>query len=293
MNLGNAFKNFFEGQQTGRAVGYPRFKAKKRDKPSFYLANDKFRLGDHWVDIPKLGRVNMAEKLRFEGKILSGTVSKEASWWFLSVTVDLPDRPTVAAEAAVGIDLGINRLATLSDGTGYENQRPLRRLLKRVKRASRDLSRKQPGSRSREKARDKLARLHYRIRCIRDDLLHKLTTDIARRYGLVGLETLNIKGMVKNHALAQALTDAALGRLGDLLESKVAAAGGEVQKVDRFFPSSKRCHRCHALHEHLPLGDRVFVCPNPKCGLVCDRDLNASLNLLEEASRLSQVALTA
>jgi putative transposase len=130
----------------------------------------------------------------------------------------------------------------------------------------------------------KLARLHYRIACRRDDLLHKLTTDIARTSGLVGVEDLHVKGLLQNRHLARALSDAALGRLLNLLASKVSAAGGQIVKVGRFFPSSQRCSACHALKKDLTLADRLFICLH--CGFTADRDFNASLNILHEAVRL-------
>src|SRR6266576_4899964 len=121
MDVAAAFKNFFEGCKAGRKVGYPKFKSKKRSRQSFYLANDKFAVGDHWLDVPKLGRVNMAEKLRFSGKILSARISKTADWWFVSIAVEMPDVLLENRHPPVGIDVGLNRLATLSAGRRYEN----------------------------------------------------------------------------------------------------------------------------------------------------------------------------
>jgi len=123
MDLAAAFKNFFEGCKAGRKIGYPKYKSKKRSRQSFYLANDKFAVGDHWIDVPKLGRVNMAESLRFKGKILSARIAKHASWWFVSITVEMPDEVNYNKRPPVGVDVGLNRLATLSDGRWYENVR--------------------------------------------------------------------------------------------------------------------------------------------------------------------------
>ncbi len=285
-DLGSAFKNFFEGRKSGRKVGYPKFKAKKRSRPSFYLANDRFTVGDHWIDISKLGRVNMAECLRFEGKILSGRITRTAKWWFISITVEMPDVYQCALPHRAGLDVGLLRLGTLSDGRRFENQKPLRNLLRQLKRLHRELSRKQKGSQNRGKARLALATLYYRISCIRDDVLHKMTTEITRTTGFVGIEDLHVKGMMHNHHLAMALTDASLGRLLDFLESKMRAANGVIVKVDRFFPSSKLCFNCGWKHETLSLADRVFHCGNPECGLVTDRDENAAFNILQEALRL-------
>jgi putative transposase len=288
MNLGTAFKNFFKGQKSGRKVGYPKFKSKRRSKTSFYVSNDKFTVKGHQLKLPHTGHVNMAEKLRFQGKIMSARISRRADWWYVSITVEMPDVKPIQRPGAVGIDLGILRLATLSEGTVLENQKPLRRLLSKVKRLNKALSRKQKGSQNREKVRRQLARLHRRIGCIRDDVLHKATTKIADDFGFVGIETLNVKGMMQNHALALSLGDAALGRFKNLLDSKVLLRGGKVQSVGRFYPSSKTCSGCNAVRESLALSERIYVCP--ECGLNLDRDLNAALNILAEALRLSDQA---
>jgi putative transposase len=285
MDLANAFKHFFEGRKAGRKVGYPKFKAKKRSRDGFYVANDKFDVAGHWIKLPHIGLVNMAEKLRFNGKMMSARITRTAAWWFVSIAVEVPDAPKTATQQAVGIDLGINRLATLSDGGVLENQKPLRRLLSQVKRLNRSLSRKPIGSKNREKARLKLARLHYRIACIRDDLLHKATTALAEQYGFIGLESLHVKGMMRNHALAQALGDAAFGKFAGFLCSKVDARGGKVQGVGRFYPSSKTCSCCGEVRAHLSLSERVFTCPG--CGFELDRDHNAAINILNEALRLA------
>jgi putative transposase len=284
MDVAAAFKNFFEGRKSGRTVGYPTFKSKKRSCQSFYLANDKFTVGDHWISVPKLGRVNMAEKLRFAGKILSARISKTADWWFVSITVEVPDVVAVNTNPAVGIDVGLLRLATLSDGRRYENQRPLRHLLKKLRRLNKELSRRTKGGKNWQKTKGKLGRLHYHIACQRHDLLHKLTTEVAKTAGLVGVEDLHVKGLIRNRCLSRSFSDAALGKLLDLLESKVSRAGGQLIKVDRFFPSSQLCHCCRVRQEDLQLSEREYACR--ACGYVGDRDENASLNILHEALRL-------
>ena len=286
MDVATAFKNFFEGIASGRKTGIPKFKSKKRSRQSFYLANDKFSVGDHWIKVPKLGRVNMAESLRISGKILSARISKHASWWFASITVELPDDIPPNTHPPVGVDVGLNRLATVSDGRRYENQRPLVHQLKKLRRLNKELARRRSGGKNWQKTRDTLARLHYTIDCHRLDWLHKLTTEIARTSGIVAMEDLHVKGLIRNRCLSRSFSDAALGKLLDLLESKVGHQGGMLVKVDRFFPSSQLCHWCGALKADLTLADRVFVCPNPACGYLGDRDENASWNILLEALRL-------
>ncbi len=284
LDLGKAFTAFFEGK-----AHRPRFKSKKRSKPSLYLANDQFELKDHHVWIPKLGWVNMAENLRFTGKVTGARITRTAEWWFISITVEVPDEVPQKRTAAVGVDVGLNRLATLSTSEGYENQAFLKTALLKLRQANKRLHRRKLGSKNREKARRQVARLHYRITCMRDDVLHKLTTRLANCYGIIGIEDLNLKGLLKNRRLSRSFSDAALGKLLNLLSAKVGQRGGQVIKVGRFFPSSKICHCCGWKWEDMQLSDRVFLCQNPKCAysqIEQDRDYNASLNILREALRL-------
>jgi putative transposase len=284
LDLGKAFTAFFEGK-----ARRPRFKSKKRSKPSFYLANDQFELGDHRIWVPKLGWVNMAENLRFTGKVTGARITKTADWWDVALTVEVPDELGIPRSAAVGIDVGLNRLATLSTGEGYENQAFLKTALKKLRQANKRLHRRKLGSKNREKARRQVARLHYRITCLRDDVLHKMTSRLASCYGIIGMEDLNLQGLLKNRRLSRSFSDAALGKLLDILTSKVESRGGQVIKVGRFFPSSKTCHACGWKWEEMQLSDRVFLCQNSQCAyyqFAQDRDHNAALCILCEALRL-------
>src|SRR6266480_7537944 len=239
-----------------------------------------------FLDVPKLGRVNMSEKLRFSGKILSARISKQASWWFVAITVEIPDEVPLNTSPPVGVDVGLNRLATLSDGRRYENQRPLAHQLKKLRRLNKELARRKKFGKNWHKTRSKLGRVHYEIASQRADLLHKLTTEVARTSGLVAVEDLHVKGLMRNRCLSRSFSDAAVGKLLDLLESKVPRQGGMLLKVDRFFPSSQLCHCCGARKDDLTLADRIFVSPKPDCGYVGDRDENAALNLIIEALRM-------
>jgi putative transposase len=284
LDLGKAFTAFFEGR-----ARRPRFKSKKRSKASFYLANDQFELGDHRIWVPKLGWVNMTENLRFTGKVTGARITKTADWWFVSIQVEIPDAVAVKRPAAVGIDVGLNRLATLSTGEGVENQAFLKTALKKLRQANKRLHRRKLGSKNREKARRQVARLHYRITCLRDDVLHKLTTRLADCYGILGIEDLNLKGLLKNRRLARSFSDAALGTLLSLLTSKVEQRGGQVIQVGRFFPSTKTCHACGWKWENMQLSDRVFLCQNAGCAYHLfpqDRDHNGAHNILSEALHL-------
>jgi len=292
LDLGKAYTAFFEGLKNGKKRGRPKFKSKKRSRASFYLANVQFELGDHRIWIPKLGWVNMAESLRFNGKVTGARITKTADWWFASITVELEDAqpdPPHPRPHAVGIDVGLNRLATLSTGEEYENQAFLKTALGKLRQANKRLHRRVKGSKNREKARRQVARLHYQITCMRDDVLHKLTTRLATCYGIIGIEDLNIKGLLKNRRLSRSFSDAALGKLLNLLTSKVQQRGGQAILVGRFFPSSKTCHCCGWKWEAMGLSDRIFICQNPTCayaGFSQDRDHNAALNILYEALRL-------
>jgi putative transposase len=291
-DLGQAFANYWrmkeEGTQPrlkhprkdGEEAGFPHFKSKRRDRLSFYLANDKFSVDGHTLHVPKLGDVNMTEALRFQGKIMSATISSRAGWWFVAISVEVEHETPPHHNGAVGIDLGIKALATLSDGVVFENQRHYRQNLGR----SKGLSRKVLGSQNWWKGTLKLARAHYLVACQRSDTLHKMTTHVAQTYALIGLEDLNAKGMLANHCLAQAVSDASFFEAKRQLLYKAEQYGGYVQLVDRWYASSKTCHHCGWMKEDLRLADRIWVCG--QCGAVNERDVNASLNVRDEAIRL-------
>ncbi len=295
-HLGQAFDNYWrmkkEGtlpklkhpRKDGEEGGFPRFKSKKRDRLSFYLANDKFSVAGQTIRIPKLGAVNMTEALRLQGKIMSAVISSRAGWWFVSIAVEVEHDVPTHNGGAVGIDLGIKTLATCSDGVVFENQKHYRQTLGRIKSLSKGLSRKGEGSQNWGKHARKLAKAHYRIACQRQDTLHKMTTSLARRYALVGLEDLNTKGMLSNHCLVQAVSDASFFEVKRQLLYKAEQYGGYVQLVSQWYPSSKTCHACGWIKEDLTLDERVWVCE--QCGVITERDLNAALNIRTEALRL-------
>lgn len=295
-HLGKAFDTFWrmkkEGtlpklkhpRKDGEEGGFPHFKSKKRDRLSFYLANDQFSVDGHMIRIPKLGVVNMTEALRFQGTIMSAVISYKAEWWFVSIAVEVTHEVPTHNGGTVGIDLGIKTLATLSDGTVFENQKHYRRGLGRIKGLSKGLSRKSEGSQNWWKNTRKLAKAHYRISCQRNNTLHTMTTHVARTHALIGLEDLNATGMLANHSLAQAVSDASFFEVKRQLLYKAEQYGGYVQLVSQWYPSSKTCHACGYIKQDLTLAERVFNCE--KCGIVLDRDFNASLNIRDEALRL-------
>uniref|UniRef100_UPI003F49463E RNA-guided endonuclease InsQ/TnpB family protein n=1 Tax=Cupriavidus yeoncheonensis TaxID=1462994 RepID=UPI003F49463E len=274
IQLGQAFQNFFAGR-----ARYPRFR-KKGVHDRFTLTNDQFSLDGSRIRIPNLGWVRMRETLRFAGKIMSATVSRVADRWFVSIAVDSPDSshlPKAENQGAVGVDLGVSTLATLSTGEKVTGPKAHTALLQRLRRLSRSLSRKQKGSANRSKAKARLAKLHARIAAMRSDALHQLTTDLTRRFHTIGIEDLNVSGMLGNRPLARSIADMSFFEFRRQLEYKAAMRGGQVVVADRFFASSKTCSACGHKLDELALSIRQWSCP--ACGTTHDRDVNAATNL--------------
>ena len=274
IQLGQAFQNFFAGR-----ARYPAFR-KKGVHDRFTLTNDQFDIDGSRIRIPNLGWVRMRETLRFQAKIMSATLSRVADRWFVSIAVDTPDSshlPKAKNQGEAGVDLGVSALATLSTGETIPGPKPHKALLDRLRRLSRSLSRKVKGSANRRKAKAKLAKLHARIAAVRSDALHKLTTDPTRRFHTIGIEDLNVRGMVKNRHLARSIADMGFFECRRQLEYKAAMRGGRVVVADRFFASSKTCSTCGHKLGDLPLSVREWTCP--ACGVIHDRDVNAAVNL--------------
>jgi len=290
-NLGAALKNYFngkKGQRKGEKVGFPKFKSKKRSKQSFRLNNDKFTVDGHHLRIPNLGWVNMAEELRFQGKIMGAVVSKVADWWFVSITVEVEKpAPILWEKESIGVDLGVKTLATLSGGREFENQKLLRSELNKLCKLNRSLARRNQGSNRWHKAKRRLGRFHKRISDRRCDITHKMTTTIATTYCTVGVEDLNVKGMGKSRRLSLSISDASLSDILRQLAYKAEWFGGQVVKVGRFFASSKMCSECGHVNKDLKLSDRKWACQG--CRTIHDRDWNASKNIEREALRLVNV----
>jgi putative transposase len=274
IQLGQAFKNFF-----AKRASYPTFRKKWIDD-RFTLTNDQFSVNDSRIRIPHLGWVRMRESLRYTGKIISATISRVADKWFASITVDLPDKlilPANENQVAVGIDLGLSCFATLSNGEIILGPKPHKALLNRVKRLSKSLSRKQKRSNNRYKAKLKLSRLHYRIKCIRQDAIHQLTTYVIKRFSVIGIESLNVKGMMQNRKLSRSIADMGFFEFRRQLEYKAMAYGKYVIVADPWFASTKTCSDCGFKKEYLSLAERTWTCL--QCMKSHDRDFNAAKNL--------------
>ena len=273
-----------KGQRKGKRVGFPKFKSKNTVMRFAYstaftapTASDPYGL-----KLPRIGRVHCMENVykRLTGaRLIRITVSRRAGNWYASLTVDRePTAPATAPKlGAVGVDLGVKNLATLSDGTVIPNPRALGARLKALRKAQQALSRKVKGSVRRGKAKERVARLHARVADVRADAINKATTMIARDYSTVCIEDLNVAGMVKNHCLARSVSDASLSEFRRQLEYKAARNGVALRVVGRWFPSSKTCSNCGTVKAKLSLSERVFHCDD--CGTSMDRDLNAAINI--------------
>jgi putative transposase len=266
--------------------GYPRFK-KKGQHDSFYLSNDQFKLIKNRIRIPKLGWVKLTEEIRFSGKILSATVSRTADKWFVSISIQLKTSPFFVSENqadVVGVNFIISILATLSNGETVEGGKPLKKLSCRLARMQRHLAKSTKGSKRYDRQKMKIARLHYRIACIRQNGLHKLTHHLCQYFKIICLEDLNVKGMMKNHKLAFTISDMGFYEFKRQLEYKAGLYGNWISVVSKWFPSSKTCSNCGHKKFEMKLSERVYRCDF--CGFEIDRDLNAAINIEREGLRL-------
>ena len=283
------------GERRGRKVGFPKFKAKGNTVPKFVYTTGLFGIiqdDPKALKLPRIGRVHCMENVSDrvgDARVLRMAISQRAGRWFASLTVEREDEPITQAPkgGAVGIDLGIKTLATLSDGTVIENPRHLKKSEQKLKRAQRVLSRKMPGSNRRVRAKANVARIHAHIANQRQDALHKITAQLTSKYSEISIEDLNVVGMAKNHTLAKSVMDASFGEFRRQLEYKTERTGARLNIVDRWYPSSKTCSGCGRVKAKLSLSERTYSCDS--CGLVIDRDLNAAININVAGSALETV----
>ena len=288
-NLQKAFSNFWAGR-----AQYPTFK-KKRNGGSAEFTKSAFRWKEGQVFLAKCTE---ALPIRWSRQLPKGsepstiTVKLDAAGrWFVSLLVDdITLKPLPVAMQSVGIDLGITSLLALSTGEKVSNPKHFNRLRKKLKRVQKGLSRKVKGSNNREKARLNVAKVHAQISDARQDFLHKLTTQLVRENQTIAVEDLAVRNMVKNHKLARAISDASWGELVRQLTYKAAWYGRNLVKIDRWFPSSKRCGNCGHVVDKLPLHIREWTCSG--CGTVHDRDVNAACNILAAGLAVSVCGAT-
>ena len=282
-HLGDAISRWKDGQNRR-----PK-KKRRRDRQSYSTDPGSVITEGKRIRFPKIGWVRTFQKLRFKGEITKVTVSRTAHRWFVSITVDT-GTPTAPRDTrglpVIGIDVGINSLATLDTGKQYPNPRPLKRFEKKLRREQRSLSRKEYLSNNYYKQKRKVERIHYKIACIRNDAHHKATTEIVNMASVIGIETLKITNMLKNKNLAKALSDSALGGFLAMLKSKADILGIPIKEAPQFYASSKICSNCGHKKEKLLLSERHYNCS--ACGISIDRDQNAAINLKHLAVGLAE-----
>lgn len=290
VDLERAFTRFFQGLNgEGPKSGFPKFK-KKGDRDSCRVY--KVELAERKIRLPMIGRVRLKQRASergFDGRILSATITRRADRWFVSLAVEsereiASPKPVERASDVVGVDLGVKVAAVIHDGGGtgvVESQQALRKDLAKLRRLDRQLSRRQKGSRNREKAKLRRARLHYKISCRRQDFLHQLSSSLAKTKSVIVLEDLHLEAMARNKHLARSISDAGMGVFRRQLAYKAEWYGARLIVADRFFPSTQLCSGCGKLNEQVKgyegLHKRRFDCM--ACGLSLDRDENAAINL--------------
>jgi putative transposase len=309
--LGRALQGFSRARKAGRRTGFPRFRARGRTRERiFFMHSECHPVDTRHVKVPKLGLVRSRERLSKlnrllerdpNARIVRATLTRHREGrWSVSFSVERSPkrRRPREPEAVTGMDLGLRRLAVLSTGEAAENPRALEGGLRRLRRLQQQLDRQRrannpdnyderghvkPGRRERRRSRrmartqERIARLHERVANLRREAAHQLTTYLTRRYGVIGVESLNVAGMLRDRSIARSVSDAGLGTILRQLQYKASWSDVTLVSADRFYPSSKTCSGCGEAKAKLPRSAVVFECDN--CGLTMDRDLNAAINL--------------
>jgi putative transposase len=274
-HLQTAFRAFFE-----KHAAYPSFKRKHGKQAAEYTCSAfKWEAETKTLTLAKIGALKVCWSREFRSEPTTVTITKDtAGRYFVTLCLDETFKRWPRTGEAVGVDLGVSRLATLSNGERIANPKYGARLQRRLAHAQRVLARRMKGSNRRKRARLHMAKIQAHIADSRADHLHKVTTTLVRRFDVIYIEDLNVRGMVRNHCLARSLSDAALGTVGRMLEYKCDRYGKTLKRIDRFYPSSKRCSACGHILEKLPLSVREWDCP--ECKAHHDRDENAARNIL-------------
>ena len=276
-HLQDAYSRFWNKQ-----AGYPKFKKKGRSKDSATYFRNCFTYRNGQIKLAKQSEpldIRWSRPLPEDADPSQVTVSRDsAGRYYISILVDDTIAPHPPTDTTVGIDAGITTLYTLSTGEKVANPRHEKKDREKLARAQRQLSKKKKGSKNREKARRKVARINARIADRRRDYLHKLSTRLVRENQVIAIEDLSVRNMIKNHSLARTISDASWAQFRTMLEYKADWYGREVIAIDRFYPSSKTCSACGMLQDSMPLNIRDWTCPS--CGKTHDRDVNAAKNIL-------------
>lgn len=282
MNLDKAYKNFFRD----KSVGFPKFKSKKTNRFSFTTNNQKgtIYIENGRVKIPKLkSMIKIKQHRKFTGLIKSATISKNPSGqYFISILVDTENIQLPKNDNKVGIDLGLKDFAITSDGEIFTNPKHLRKSEKRLRKLQKDLSRKKKDGNNRNKARLKVAKLHQKIANQRADFLHKISNYITNENQVIVIEDLKVSNLLKNHKLAKAISEVSWFEFRRMLEYKCVWKGRQLIIAPSNYASSQLCSSCgNKSSQTKDLSCRTYVCE--KCGMIMDRDINASKNLLKLA----------
>ena len=281
--LDDSFKRFFSRQND-----YPRFKSRKNPVQSYTskFTNNNIAVEDSFLKLPKLGFVRYAKSREVDGRIISATVSRKPSGkFFVSLLAETEVSELPKTEIACGVDVGLKDFAVLSDGSGHTNPRFFRSLEAKLAKEQRILSRRVKFSSNWYKQKLKVARVHESIANARADYLHKLSTDIVKNHDIIGMEDLQVSDMLKNKRLSKAISEVSWSQFKELLEYKAVWYGKKVITVSRTFASSQLCSACNYQNKAVKnLSVRTWTCPS--CNAVHDRDINASINLRNEAIRL-------
>lgn len=275
-NLDQAYKNFYKKNSK-----LPRLKDDENHKKSYKTQSNSLSWSEGIVILPKVGKVKISNSLKVEGRILSATISKEPSGkYYISICcADVPEVTLPKTGKEIGIDLGIKKFITTSEGIDFDNPRYLNKSLDKLKQLQQILSKKQKGSNNYEKVRIRIAKLSEHIKNQRIDYIQKLSTKLIKENDLICIEDLDIKNMIKNHILARNIMDSSWNEFIRCLEYKAEWYGKEVKKADKLFASSQICHCCgHKNPDVKDLSIRKWKCP--QCGEELDRDVNAAINIL-------------